>query len=117
MTPATLEIKIVRGLALGPIVIKCYSDLANTIPVDLTGWTPYAQVRKAHGCPSVFDLAPTVTDTNEVTIEHTAEQTAAIKFEGRYFWDLIFKTPAGAIIGPFAQGPVPISSIISQATA
>ncbi len=120
MTPATLELQIVRGLTLGPIVITCFGDAANTIPVPLNGWKAYAQVRRCPGGDLILDLTPQVAQATtgatvgQIIITETDEVTAALNCDGNFFWDLVLETPSGVRMGPYIEGPCPVTSIITQ---
>lgn len=120
MTPATLPLNIVRGLTLGPIVINCFGDVANTQPVPLNGWKAYAQVRKCPGGDLLLDLTPQVSQATtgatvgQITLTEPKEVTAALSCVGNFFWDLVLETPSGVRMGPYIEGPCPVSSIITQ---
>lgn len=113
MTPGVLNIDINRGVSFGPLVFIC-EDI-DALPVNLTGWIPYASVRRKPGGPLVLDLAPAITDaaSGQVTIFFTDEQTR-IMAPGSFMWDLLFQQPDGDRKGPFVVGRCTISSLITE---
>lgn len=72
-------------------VFYFWTDRHQTVPLDLTGRTYSAQVRTKRGNTSVSpsaELGITVLD-NTVMVSATAEQTRALRDNGRrYYWDL-----------------------------
>jgi len=102
--PASLPLRIVTGIIFGPIILRAKD--VNNAPVDLTGWKPFAEVRKKPGAALVMDLGPTLTDAvnGEITIPKlTDEETFDMKF-GEYQWSLVLEDPLGDRRGPYLQG-------------
>ena len=62
-------------------------------PVNLTGFTVYAQVRVSSGSPVIIDLAPTISNAaaGEVTIPEIADETTDTYTHGKYQWDLLLE--------------------------
>ena len=87
-------------------------------PVNLTGYTPEAQVRRNPRASELLDLAPTITNaaTGEVTIPAiTTADTTLITSFGTFYWDFILKvTATGERLGPFVRGTFTISDSITQ---
>jgi hypothetical protein len=109
ITPANLNLKIITGIIFGPIIIRA-KDVNNN-PVDLTGWTPFAEVRKKPGTSLVMNLNPSITDAvaGEITIPKlTDEETYNLVF-GSYQWSLILQDPSGDRRGPYIQGAFAIT--------
>lgn len=92
--------------------------VADDNPVNLTGYTPEAQVRRTERGGMIVDLEPTVTNaaTGEITIpSKTTEETTAITSYGKFYWDLVLKvTATEERVGPFVQGTFIISDTITQ---
>ncbi len=86
-------------------------------PVDLTGYTTEAQVRRNPRSAMLIDLAPTVTDAanGEVTIPAipTSVTTLYTSF-GVFYWDFILKNSMNERLGPFVAGSFTISDSITQ---
>lgn len=103
MIPASLDLVIYRQVTFS-LGINCLD--ANGNPVNITGWTPFAQVRDKPGGRLVIDLQPTISNavTGSVLIALTADQTEALD-HGTYQWDFQMQQPtSGPILGPFLAG-------------
>jgi len=115
MTPAKLDLSIRRGITFGPVQIICRNAAGDL--VDLTGWQPFAEVRKKSGAEVILDFEPAITGppTNgAITIpEVTDEETMALT-AGTYAWDFILQTPTGDIVGPYISGKCVISDKITK---
>ncbi|HEX3817534.1 MAG TPA: hypothetical protein VHW03_04530 [Chthoniobacterales bacterium] len=117
MTPARLDLTMTRGITFGPIVINCYSDLANTVPVDLTGYTAFAQVRpNSTSTLLVFDLTPSISNAaaGQITIPEISYTATAAKNAGNLYWDLVLQDGAGNRLGPLVKGNFVIGSAVTQ---
>jgi hypothetical protein len=114
MTGAKLDIQILAGITLGPIELK-FKD-KNGDPVDLTGWSAWAQVRKTYLGAIIHDLSPSITDAEQgvVTISQTDEQTSSIDHIGAFQWDLILQNTSGQRLGPLVAGSCVINKPITQ---
>lgn len=91
---------------------------ATDHPVDLSGFTAEAKVRRTNNPDAdvYIDLAPVITDAvnGEVTIPTmTSAQTRALGFTGDFHWDFVL-TLAGERFGPFLAGKFTISDNITQ---
>jgi hypothetical protein len=90
---------------------------ATDHPVDLTGYTAEAKVRRTVNATDIlFDLNPSITDptTGEITIPSlTTSQTEALQFTGRFMWDFVLVL-AGQRFGPFVTGKFTVSDNITQ---
>jgi hypothetical protein len=113
MIPAVHNITCYIGTTLGPLVFTG-SD-SDSVAVDITGWTPYAEVRKRSGSEVVLDLAPTITSGPlcKITVEITDEDTAELE-AGTYKWDLLLQKPTGERLGPFITGAFILKTKISE---
>lgn len=110
MTPANLNLQIFQGATFGPQTIYLTDD--NGAALNITGYAPLAHASRAPGCPSEFDLAPSVSNgTNgEVALSHSNGNTANFP-AGRFGWDLLLQSPTGAISGPYYSGRVAVSPL------
>jgi hypothetical protein len=107
---------IFRGITFAPAVLT-YTNAAG-VAVDLTGYSVFAQARSEVGEALAFDLLPTISTpgTGQITIAMTAAQTENLVC-GRYGWDLVLKSGAGAYIGPIFAGAIVVSDIFTQPTS
>ncbi len=112
-------IKIFRGSTWPGFIIQCYSDEAQTVPFDLTGYTPNAQIRHDPGSSVlIYDLNPTVTDVSggQVTIpaiENAA--TLAIK-KNDYHWDFTLTADgSGDTTEPLIKDDVIVRDKVTEA--
>lgn len=111
MTPARVNIDIHTGYTF-TLKIVC-KDSAGEF-VDLTGYTPYAEIRSGPGEAVIVDLSPSITDATggEVTITLTDETTAALT-AGNYHWDLMLENAVGARLGPYVAGRADVFASIT----
>jgi len=110
ITPAPLNLRIVTGIIFGPVILKARDE--NDSPIDLTGWKPFAEVRKKPGATIILNLNPTLTNPTdgEITIPKlTDEETYDLKV-GDYQWSLILEDPTGDRRGPYLAGGFTISA-------
>lgn len=113
MVPAELNLQVYSGTTLETIQFTMQDSDLNV--VDLTGWSVYAQVRKACGKPILIDLAPTITDAANGVVEMglTDEQTEPLA-KGNYYWDLLLENPTGEVLGPYIAGEFKVLCPITQ---
>ena len=107
--PAILNLSAHKGCTLSSITVTLADAAGATI--DLTGWTPSAEVREASGTTLVIDLAPTI-DDGSVVFGLTDEQTDTLTI-GSYRWDLLIENPGGEVLGPYIQGDFIVDDIIT----
>ncbi len=113
MTPGAYNLTIRPGVAFA--ITFAFTEDDGTTPIDLTGWTAHAHVRKLPTSALVKDLAPAVSDGpgGVVAIEFTDEDTAAFT-PGNFRWDLILENPSGSRLGPYLSGLCAITLPITQ---
>jgi hypothetical protein len=99
MTPGTLNLCILRGIAFG-VTMQLFED-DGTTPVDLTGKTPRALARRLPTSQAI-DLAPTVTDypTGILHIALTTAETMALAVMPSGQWDLVLEDDGTTERGP-----------------
>jgi hypothetical protein len=86
-------------------------------PVDLSGYTPQAQVRRQPLGGLILTLDATVTDDvgGEITFAAiTDDDTRVITSHGNFYWDLVLATINNRF-GPYVKGSFTISDNITQA--
>jgi hypothetical protein len=119
MIPGPLDLPAYKGATFGPIVMQAFSDLAHTIPANLTGWLAHAKVRETSTGRVVLDLLPMITDgpNGKITIPAVSDEVTntAVWPRGNYVWDLLLERPTGEVLGPFLAGIFPITAAISRA--
>lgn len=115
MSPANFTLSIFQGITFGPLLIQAKD--ASGAAVNLTGYTPEAEIRKAKGRTAelIRDLAPVVSNAagGEIRIALTDEQTAALP-AGRFEWDLVLLKADGTRLGPYVAGAAIVSPIVTQ---
>ena len=100
---ATHNITVTIGTTFGPIKFVCKDSACD--PVDLTGWSVWAEVRTSPAGPVVVNLSPSITNAagGEITISATDNVTATWK-EGSYKWDLVLQDTGVARPDPPVAG-------------
>jgi hypothetical protein len=91
MAPGKFDLQIYQGDSYD-WQFKLWQDAAMTNPVDLTGVTAKAQIRKGAGVTGPIELACTVTTPNIVDVKLTAALSDTA-FDG--VWDLELDGPSG----------------------
>lgn len=113
MLPASLDLVIFRDVTFS-LGINCLD--VNNSPVDITGWTPYAQARDKPGGRLIIDLAPTISGSpvnGAVVISLSSAQTSALE-HGTFVWDFHMRQPNGLIIGPFLGGKFIVNDSVTN---
>ena len=90
---------------------------ADDHPVDLTGITSEAVVRRTDESDVVIDLNPSVTNaaTGEITIPAmTTTTTKNMDFVGTFGWDLVLVNGGGDRFGPYISGPFVVGDNTTQ---
>lgn len=87
------------------------------LPVDLTGYGVFAQYSKTPGDPHRFDLGASwvggpgvgdVTGDAQLYIEDVDTLAHAV---GDYGWDLMLRSPAGEVSGPWIKGTLQVINV------
>lgn len=68
---------------------------ANGDPVDLTGWTVYAQVWNQGRTVKYADWAVTYTDRIDGLVSLALTDTQTTDFPSECYWDVLLENPAG----------------------
>lgn len=105
-----------RGITFDSFIITCYQDAALTIPADITGWTPWSEVRTAPDQALILNLAPLITNptVGQVTIPAIQDEVTIQQPEGKFKWDFTMMDPSGARHGPYVAGSFTIKSKVTQ---
>lgn len=116
MTTAIQNLTCFRGITFNSFLIVCFEDDALTIPQDITGWTPWAEVRTAPDQTLILNLNPAIGNaTAGIVIVPAIQDEVTITFpEGKYKWDYTMEDPGGQRFGPFITGSFIIKSKITQ---
>lgn len=87
----------------------------NGDPVDLTGFTPRAEVRPTISSETVtLDLAPTIpTPANGVILVQVSDTDTAGVEPGPYVWGLVLETPENTVI-PIESGSIIFRQIVPR---
>jgi hypothetical protein len=91
---------------------------ANANPLDLTGYTLRAQMRKSYGATSYTAFTVTAAadpTTGELTISLTAVQTSALK-AGRYVYDIEIVSPVvdGSVVTRVLEGIITVTPEVTR---
>lgn len=68
---------------------------ANGDPVDLTGWTVYAQVWNQGRTTKYADWAVAYTDRNNGLVSLALTDTQTTGFPNECYWDVLLENPSG----------------------
>ena len=112
MIPATVALPLYRGDTFR-LRVTCWADAAKTLPADLTGATPTAQVRKGSALVAAFTC--TLTPPNVIDLHLAAADTKAIPPSG-CTWDLQLLYANTDVQTPVA-GPVTVAGDVTSASA
>jgi hypothetical protein len=115
MTPATLDLTIVRGVR-SLHRLQCLDS--DEQPVNLTGYTPKVQARKTPAAPVAFDVPFTLHEAaaGELQVDFTPAVTAQWPL-GRWGWDLLLIAADGTPYGPFFTGSLSVTDTHTRPAA
>lgn len=116
MTVVVQNLTLYRGITFDSFLIKCYEDDELTIPKDITGWTPWAEVRSDPDETLLINLNPSITNAaqGEVTVPEIPDETTITYANGKNKWDFTMEDPGGDRHGPYIRGSFIIKSKITQ---
>lgn len=92
-----------------------WQDEARTVPVDLTGTTPKAEIRMRSGAPLLADLACDVQLPNEITMKLERDESLKL-VQPHARWDLQLTLPDSSVTTIIA-GPVTVTRAITESAA
>ena len=93
------------------------TSTADDSTVDLTGFTPKAEVKRTYDSDVILDLNPSVTDAANgvITIPVISSgDTQDFDFVGSFNWDLVLVAGSGARSGPYIKGPFLVTDNTTQ---
>lgn len=110
MTPGTFNLALYRGDSY-KWRVELWQDAAQTIPVDLTGVVPAAEIRERTAGVRIVELLCTPEPPNAVIVEMTPDMYVAVPANG--VWDLQLTFPDGAVHTPVA-GTVTVTGDVTD---
>lgn len=116
MTTVTQNLTMYRGITFDSFLIRCYEDDALTIPQDITGWIPWAEVRANPDQSLILNLNPAISNAAQgiVTVPAIQDEQTILLAEGKFKWDFTMQDPGGQRFGPYIRGSFVIKSKITQ---
>lgn len=116
MITVTQSLTLTRGITFNSFLIACFQESEFTNPTDITGWTPWAEVRTAPDQLLILDLTPFISNPTGgiVTIPAIQDEQTILLPEGKYKWDFTMEDPTGQRFGPYIRGSFTINSKITQ---
>ena len=90
-------------------------DAAKTVPIELEGVEPKAEIRNRPGGSTIVALDCSIDDSNTVVVELSAEASRRIPNTGGV-WDLELTYPSGDV-GTVLAGNVSITLDVTNSTA
>jgi len=105
-----------RGITFDSFLILCFQDVNLTIPANITGWTPFAEVRSIPYGPLQINLNPFISNATGgvVTIPLITDAVTISYVSGKYKWDFTMNDPGGERHGPYVSGSFIIKDKITQ---
>lgn len=111
MMPATFPMELYRG-DTGRWQFKFWTDASKTVPLDLTGSTPKAEIRDTYAGDVVMVLACQLTAPNIVNVTLAAALWAAWTHK-KGVWDLQVTYGNGDVF-TFVAGPVTVAPDVTD---
>lgn len=91
-----------------------WTDEAGT-PIDITGWTIQADVRKSVSGAYIFSLGASITDGASGAFQFLiSDETTDTLQAGSYKYDVVFEKTDGTRTDPVIGGHVIVSGVYSQ---
>jgi hypothetical protein len=113
-TPAPYRLMIYRGDSYA-WQFNLWSDCAKTMPVDLTGCTPAAEIRTVPGGTLLLTMATTVTLPNSINMTLTAAQSHSLPV-GSSSWDLELDFITASAVSTILSGGVYVVQDVTHST-
>ena len=113
MTPGKYSLALYRGDSYKWQFIL-WTDTDKTVPADLTGVVPKAEIRNAPAGTVILVMTTSVTMPNKINMSITAVQCAALTTAGGV-WDLQLTYAAGDVATVLA-GAVTVTADITDST-
>ncbi len=112
MMPANLALDIYRG-DTSRWQFKLWSDTAKTIPIDLTGVTPKAEIRDKPAGTVLSELDCEVETTNVINVSLLPDASRSLPKKG--YWDLQLTHPGGDVT-TIVAGAVTVTPDVTDST-
>jgi hypothetical protein len=108
--PGKLDLIITRNVTWTAITLTC-RDAAGD-PLDLTGYTPLADARRALNKAVAFSLACELgEDTGTIILTEISDTDTSTMTLGEFTWDLVMEAPDGKREGPWMAGRIVVEDI------
>lgn len=116
MTAVVQNLTLIRGITFEEILINCFTSTDFIEFFDITGWTPFAEVRAAPDETLILNLNPVISDATQgiVTIPAIPDEDTVLLTDGKYKWDFTMEDPTGDRFGPYIRGSFIIKSKVTQ---
>jgi hypothetical protein len=115
VTPGLYPLNLYRGDTYA-WRFRCWQDEAKTVPADLAGVTPKAEIREKSGSLVLVTMECTVELPGVIYVEFPAEAWATWTKATKAMWDLQLTYIEGEVITIIA-GPVKITGDITDSSA
>jgi hypothetical protein len=105
------DLVIKRGVTFPEVEIS-FAD-GSGVPMNLVGWSVYADVCEQPSSVASFSLNPTIVSAESGVVklsEITPSGSMALKV-GDYHWDLVLQNTLGQRLGPYIEGAVSVISV------
>lgn len=116
MTAVTVNLVLYRGITFDSFLILCFQEPAFINASDISGWTPWAEVRSNPDQTLILNLNPFISNGpgGIVTVPAIQDEQTILLPEGKYKWDFTMEDPGGQRFGPYIRGSFNIKSKITQ---
>lgn len=110
MRPGKLDLIITRGVTWSAITATCRDAAGDA--VDLTGCTPFADVRRALNKAVSFSLDCALgEEPGTILFPEISDTLTSTKPLGEFIWDLVLEDADGRRLGPFLAGRIIVEDI------
>ena len=114
MTPVRVPLTVYQGDTYSWQFVL-WQDAARTVPVDLDGMTPKAEIRTRSGAPVLATLALDVTLPNEIMMTLSRDDSLKLTVPHAR-WDMQVTLADGSVTTIIA-GPVSLTRAITESAA
>lgn len=111
MSAEIYEISVEKGTTF-LLALQLFTDVAGTIPLDLTGCDVVAQIRRGNAADVDFIVTIEDPTSGEIELELDPETTSQIQ-AGAGEWDFLIRFADGTIT-KFLKGPAIINTTVSE---
>ena len=114
MTPARVPLTVYQGDTYS-WQFALWQDIERTVPVDLDGMTPKAEIRTRSGAPVLVNLGLDVTLPNGITATLSRDDSLKLAVPHAR-WDMQLTLADGSVTTIMA-GPVSVTRAITESAA